>query len=142
MQLALYKGKGLIGNALVRRWTRSPYSHCELVIGDYCYSSSLMDKGVRRKQIILKPENWMLVPLPSDREAGALAYFEKTKDEGYSWLDLARSQVFNSGADEAGAAFCSEWCAAALGLPNPTSYSPKTLAELVIWLNANHWLQS
>lgn len=73
MQLALYKGKGLIGNALVRRWTRSPYSHCELVIGDYCYSSSLMDKGVRRKQIILKPEHWMLVPLPSDREAGALA---------------------------------------------------------------------
>lgn len=140
MQLALYKGKGLIGNALVRRWTRSPYSHCELVIGDYCYSSSLMDKGVRRKQIILKPEHWMLVPLPSDREAGALAYFEKTKDEGYSWLDLARSQVFNSGADEAGAAFCSDWCAAALGLPNSTTYSPKTLLSIVLWLRSQgYW---
>lgn len=140
MQLAMYKGKGLLGNAVVRWWTDSPYSHCELVIGGYCYSSSLMDKGVRRKQIILKPENWMLVSLSPALESGALAYFEKTKDESYSWLDLARSQVFNSGADEAGASFCSDWCAAALGLPNSTTYSPKTMLSIVLWLRSQgYW---
>lgn len=30
-QLALYKGKGKIGNAFIRWWTGSQYSHCELV---------------------------------------------------------------------------------------------------------------
>ena len=127
MQLAMYKGKGLIGNAVVRWWTDSPYSHCELVIGEYCYSSSLMDKGVRRKQIILKPEHWVLVPLPLSLEAGALAYFEKTQGESYSWLDLARSQVFNSGADEAGASFCSDWCAAKLYHLQPKNPAERSL---------------
>lgn len=99
-----------------------------------------MDKGVRRKQIILNPEHWMLVPLPSDREARALAYFDKTKGEKYSWLDLARSQVLNLAADEPGASFCSDWCAAALGLPNSTSYSPKTLLSLVLWFRSQgYW---
>lgn len=140
MQLAMYKGKGLIGNAAIRWWTESPFSHCELAIGDYCYSSSLMDKGVRKKQIILNPEHWMLVPLPSDREAGALTYFDRTKGEKYSWLDLARSQVLNLGTDEPGASFCSDWCAAALGLPNSTSYSPKTLLRTVLWLRSQgYW---
>lgn len=142
MKLAMYKGKGLIGNALVRGWTGSPYSHCEIVIDRSWYSSSLMDHGVRKKEIALNADHWDFIDLPEHRVYGVLSYFELTKGQRYSWLDLARSQVFNSGADEAGAAFCSEWCAAALGLPNPTSYSPKTLAELVTWLNANHWLQS
>lgn len=140
MQLAMYKGKGLIGNAAIRWWTESPFSHCELAIGDYCYSSSLMDKGVRKKQITLNPEHWTLIPLPSNLEAGALAYFEKTEGERYSWLDLARSQVLNLGSDEPGASFCSDWCAAALGLPNSTSYSPKTLLSTVLWLRAQgYW---
>lgn len=140
MQLAMYKGKGLIGNAAIRWWTDSPFSHCELAIGDYCYSSSLMDKGVRKKQITLNPEHWTLIPLPSNLEAGALAYFEKTEGERYSWLDLARSQVLNLGSDEPGASFCSDWCAAALGLPNSTSYSPKTLLSVVLWLRAQgYW---
>ena len=140
MQLAMYKGKGKIGNKPVRLWTRSQYSHCELVIGDMWYSSSLMDKGVRRKQVILNPEHWLLVPLPDNLEAGALAYFERTKDESYSWLDLVRSQMLNLAADEPGAAFCSDWCAAALGLPNSTSYSPKTLLGITLWLRSQgHW---
>lgn len=30
--LALYKGRGTLFNRLVRLWTRSKYSHCELVL--------------------------------------------------------------------------------------------------------------
>ena len=47
VQLALYKGRGTLFNALIRWWTRSPYSHCELVINGTCYSSSIRDGGVR-----------------------------------------------------------------------------------------------
>lgn len=30
VKLALYKGKGQIGNAIIRWWIRSPYNHCEI----------------------------------------------------------------------------------------------------------------
>ena len=135
--LALYKGKGKVGNALIRWWTRSPYSHCELVVNGVCYSSSLMDKGVRSKVIDLKPDHWDLVALPGVTESEVLAYFEKTKGQKYSWLDLILSQIFNWNHDEDGAAFCSDWCAAALGIPNPTMHSPKTLGALVSWVWGN-----
>ena len=109
VQLALYKGKGLIGNALIRWWTGSQYSHCELVVDGICYSSSLMDKGVRKKVIDLKPENWDLVDLPSYLAPEVLEYFERTKGQKYGWLDLIRSQIFNTASDEEGTSFCSEW---------------------------------
>ena len=129
--LALYKGKGLIGNAVIRKWTRSIYSHCELVVDGVCYSSSLMDKGVRSKQINLNDGNWDLIELPERFGKYVLDYFAKTHGQRYGWLDLIRSQLFNLGSDEPGASFCSEWCAAALGIPSPTIYSPDTLGKLV-----------
>ena len=133
VQLALYKGKGLIGNALIRWWTRSPYSHCELVVDGVAYSSSLMDKGVRSKVIDFKPEHWDMVRLPEPLSKRVIDHFAVTRGQRYSWLDLIRSQIFNGNADEDGASFCSEWCAAALGLPNPATYSPQTLSDLVRW---------
>jgi len=133
-KLALYKGKGKIGNALIRAWTRSEYSHCELVVGGICYSSSLMDGGVRCKYITLGPDHWDIIELTPKYDRAILTYYEKTRQYKYSWLDLIRSQMFNLAMDEEGAAFCSEWCAAAIGLPEPATFSPKTLAEFVKFL--------
>lgn len=133
--LALYKGKGMIGNAVVRWWTRSIYSHCELVIDNMWYGCSVMDKGVRAKSIDFNAEHWDLIPLPDYLRPRIRAYFDKTHGEPYSWLDLVRSQTFNGAYDQEGASFCSDWCAAALGLPNSVTYSPKTLGDLVVWIN-------
>ena len=137
VQLALYKGKGLIGNALIRWWTGSQYSHCELVINDKCYSSSLMDGGVREKKIDLNSEKWDVIDLPFHFRERVLEYYSSTKGKKYGWLDLIRSQIFNTARDESGAFFCSEWCANALGIPSPTIYSPKTLHALVLFLLEN-----
>lgn len=139
VQLALYKGKGKIGNALIRWWTRSPYSHCELVVNGVCYSSSIMDGGVRPKSIDLNTGHWELIDLPEILEAGVLAYFAATEGDEYGWIDLLLSQVFNTASDQRGAAFCSEWCAAAIGFPTPAIYSPRTLGELARWLSTNPW---
>ena len=92
-----------------------------------------MDKGVRSKVIDFKPEHWDMVELPESMRQKVLDYFAATRGQRYSWLDLIRSQIFNRNANEGEAAFCSEWCAAALGLPNPTTYSPRTLGDLVRW---------
>lgn len=142
VQLALYKGPGGFGNRAIRWWTRSPYSHCEIVVDGWCYSSSVMDKGVRRKrvgsgddEISLGSEHWDLVPLPWADPAQVPAYFERTDPDHYGWSSLIASQLLNRNRQTEHAAFCSEWCAAAVGLPAPASYSPATLGQLCTWLN-------
>lgn len=135
VQYAMFKGKGMVGNALVRWWKRSIYSHCELVVDGVCYSSSVMDGGVRRKQIDLKPENWDLIEIPWADKQAVLKYFDQTEGQRYSWLALIASQFFAAEYDEPKASFCSEWCAAALGIPTPQIYSPEALGRLIWWRN-------
>lgn len=133
--LALYKGKGQLGNAAIRWWTGSSYSHCELVVDGWCYSSSVMDKGVRRKQIDLADGNWDLIELPWADGATIVRYFQQTDSDVYGWPSLIASQVFNRNRPTDHAAFCSEWCARALGLPSPSIFNPATLAVQCVWAN-------
>lgn len=126
MKLALYKGSGSIGNAIIRWWTRSPYSHCEIVVGDLWYSASMLDGGVRAKRIDPNPAHWDFVALPWATDYEVKMLYAQTQGEPYGWLDLLWRQAFNRPGDSRGW-FCSEWCAAALGLPAPQAYSPATL---------------
>ena len=98
-----------------------------------------MDGGVRGKRIDLNPEHWDLIELPQHFDLHVLHHFYATEGQRYSWFDLIRSQIFNLGSDEEGAAFCSEWCARALGLPCATIFSPRTLGELVSGLLVPPW---
>lgn len=135
MRLALYKAKGKIGNAGIRWWTNSIYSHCELEIDGLCYSSSVQDHGVRKKAIYLDPDNWDFIELPWADKKKALSYFAATDSFSYGWLSLIWSQLFNRNTPNKNSQFCSEWVAAALGLPNPVSYSPRTLGEMCSYMN-------
>lgn len=118
MQLAFYKGpaKDLahkIAHWAVCFWTRSPYSHCELVIDGVCYSSSTRDGGVRSKEIDLASGNWDLVPVQGDLLM-AMVHFRGTKGLPYDWAGVMRF-VFPWLPNPARRWYCSEWCAAALG---------------------------
>lgn len=134
-RLALYKGKGNFANAVIRQWTRSEYSHCELVVAGQSYSSSMQDGGVRAKKIDFGNGNWDLIEIPWASNYRILDHFEATKWQTYGWWDLLNSQFLNRAYDAKRSAFCSEWCAAALGIPNPTLYSPGTLGSLIVHLN-------
>jgi hypothetical protein len=143
VRLALYKGKGKIGNAAIRLWTGSQYSHCELVVGEWCYSSSAMDGGVRRKavgaganQISLNEANWDLIDLPWADARRVAKYFRATDHHRYGWAALLTAQVFNRNVAPSGVAFCSAWCADALGIPNPLIYAPGAVGELCKYMNA------
>lgn len=129
VQLAAYKGEGGLFNAGIRKWTGSEYSHCEVVIYGRCYSSSIRDKGVRSKLITLDPYHWDVIDLPWADPLVALAWFALHEGDPYGFRDFVLSQMLNIRQDGRGA-FCSEACAAMIGLPNPTSYSPKTLVDL------------
>ena len=129
VQLALRKNDTRIGARLIQLWTGSIYSHCELVVDGVCYSSSVMDKGVRAKVIDLDPAKWDFIELPWADPKQIKDYFEQTDGHTYGWLSLIKSQVFNRNLSIEDSQFCSEWCANALGLPNAVSLSPGMLAQ-------------
>lgn len=137
IQLALYKGKGTLFNRLIRLWTRSEYSHCELVMPDGRWlSASGMDGGVRAKRIVLNPSHWDLIPVPWADVALIEPLFEKHQGKGYDWLGLLGSQLVPLTIDNPRRMFCSEFCAAALGFPLAQRYSPALLGEVVRRIHA------
>lgn len=135
VKLAMYKGKGTIANKIIRWWTNSPYSHCELVVDGLWYSSSVMDGGVRSKEIVDHSNHWDYFEIPWGSKDAIMEYFRLTDHHRYGWLSLIWSQLFNRNMNTSTAQFCSEWCANALAIPNAASHSPASLARLCEWLN-------
>ena len=136
VQLAFYKAKGKIGNAFIRWWTNSQYSHCEVVVDGVCYSSSVQDGGVRSKEMELKEDHWDIVDVPWGDEEYVKQYFKETDHHRYGWIGLLFNQFLNLNRDVSEAQFCSEWAARALKLPNPASQSPNSLYVLTQYLNS------
>lgn len=136
--LALYKGKGKLFNRLIRFWTRSPYSHCELVMPDGRWlSASAMDGGVRAKHIQLDLTHWDLLPLPWADARTVHHVFYRHQGKGYDWLGVFLSQLLPVAISSPKRMFCSEFCAAALGFPTPQRFSPAQLGEVVHYIIQN-----
>lgn len=138
VRLAVRKNDRRLTSRFICWWTNSKYSHCELIIDGLCYSSSMMDKGVRRKKIDLNPRKWDVIDLPWASKEVALSYFEQTRHQAYGWAGLAINQLLNMGHSTQGAQFCSQWCAGALGIPNPASLAPQSLLNWGLYLNSWH----
>ena len=135
--LALYKGKGTLFNRLIRLWTRSKYSHCEIVMPDGRWlSASAMDGGVRAKRIVLNLEHWDLIPVPWADAAYIERVFKEDLYKPYDWLGLLGSQVLPLAIDSIRRMFCSKLCAKLLGFAMPERYSPALLGEVVLRIHA------
>lgn len=135
--LALYKGKGTFFNRLIRLWTRSAFSHCELVMPDGRWlSASATDGGVRAKQIELNPDHWVLIPLPWAEAQLIERVFTVNEGKGYDWLGILASQFLPLAIDDKRRMFCSEFCAAALGFDTPQRFSPGLLGGLATYINS------
>ena len=95
--LAFYKGPPsdlvhTISHYGIRLWTWSRWSHAELVIDGWCYSSSSRDGGVRRKQIDLDSGRWDVVPidLTQYRIEQALQWFAEHDGAEYDYRGILR----------------------------------------------------
>ncbi len=136
MRAAFYKSTrpGLAGiySRGVRWWTRSPYSHCELIFSDgMAASASYMDGGVRFKRIDFDPGHWDFVDLPAHLEPAARTWFVAHAGQPY---DLLGNLHFLLGpvSDDKGKWFCSESIAAALSITDPWRYDPGVLASALL----------
>lgn len=138
LRVAFYKAEGNLMNGLIRFWDAGPYSHCELAFSDgTCASASFRDgMKVRAKAMALDLEHWDVVTLPDALEVHALQFLKETAGQPYDLFGQLRFFVSPyKGAD--GAFWCSEWVAAALGMPEPWRYGPNGLhAALAFTLGA------
>ena len=148
--LALYDNKDPydIGAKVIKKATNSNYSHCELIVRDWSYSSSIPDGGVRRKscvEVYHNPNNWTVIPILWANQEAVVRFYDITNDQPYGWLGLVVGQVFNIRIDMLGY-FCSEWVMAALmsslRVPlNAQQYSPEDAKSFVLGMNTVYALR-
>lgn len=120
--LALYKGRkkgknltallSRFSDWLTRKLTKGEYSHSEVAIVNngrtFCYSSSIRDGGVRKKEMTLDSEKWDLIKLERVSESQVRLYFEKTKGAKYDWWGAIG--IVCGIRQKRSKFFCSEWC--------------------------------
>lgn len=99
IQIALYKGPPkssdilhVITHNAIKLRTWSKYSHAELVIDGWAYSSSVRDRGVRRKQIEFDPLKWDIIEIdPSVVNLDyAMHFFLLFEGSEYDWWNILR----------------------------------------------------
>ena len=141
VQLAMYKAHGNWVNRLIRWWTGSQYSHCELVIHGVCFSSSVRDGGVRGKCMALPAGSWDVIPIPWADADSVTQWFADHERDRYGWLDLLTGQLLGMQRDHRGV-FCSEACAKALGMRSATRMSPQALLDACLDINKTQCLSA
>lgn len=141
IQIALYKGPPVddlvksITHYAIRFRTWSKYSHAELVIDGWSYSSSVRDKGVRRKQIEFDPERWDVFEIDPKRVNldYALAFFLRYEGSEYDWWNIVR-YVLPFVPQRHNQFVCFEFVAAMLNAPG---YYRVDGDDLLEWAQAN-----
>lgn len=136
VNVAFYKNyKDTIYDRLISFWTKSPHTHCELVIEGMWYSSSPRDNGVRAKRITSHLEHWDCIELqlhPFNVEK-IVEFFKREDGKKYDWTGILFSQIIQIKRQESSKWFCSEIVSKALKiggvrLPNCNQcYSPASL---------------
>jgi len=133
--LAFYRGKGNWVNALIRLWTRGPYSHTEVITKSegpnlhYCHSADRPDKGVRSKWRLLDVDEWDFVEVDADPVAVEQWYAERLHC-GYDFLGLL-GFVFRPETGDKNKYFCSEANAASIGINEAWRLDPNTLKPII-----------
>lgn len=135
MRAAFYKSTrpGVSGlyNRLVRVWERGPHSHVELVFSDgKSASASLIDDGVRFKDINFKHEHWDFIDLAGFDEVYARQWFVDHEHDPYDLWGQSRFIISPVKPSERGV-WCSEAVAAALQLCEPWRYGVNPLRAVL-----------
>lgn len=140
--LASYKSTrpGWLGvvNRAIRLCTNSVYSHSEVCVGNpfegavHCLSSTSADGGVRVKLMQLNPAKWDIVPLQGVGEPAVWEFFARHQGEPYELDGAFRTVLPFVGRPHPHKWFCSEVCAAVMGLDEPWRMYPGALHMMAV----------
>jgi hypothetical protein len=117
VKVAFRKGEDSFFASLIRWWTKSPYSHCELLFDDGRMFSAQCGQGTRFwTPGILSPNEWdlLLVPMTLEEEIAIKSFCNAEIGCGYDWWGLIASQVLRLQREHPTKWFCSETCACAV----------------------------
>lgn len=141
MYLAMFKGNGNFIDYLIRKRTKSQYSHVELVLSidsndNMVCLSSKPNEGVRCDLIKYNRWDWELVRINKSKANTVneiIDYYLATKGASYDYLGVL---AFVSKLKENPKKyFCSEWVGRALGFCDASKLTPYDLYNRVKYLN-------
>ena len=120
IKVAFYCGKGTWVNKTIRWWTKSPYSHAELImpdnktwIGISPFKTNRLDI---RENIDYNKSDWTILELYVTQEQIDVIseFFEATRGSRYDWAGMLLSQFLPYHIKRKNKWYCSEWIAYAL----------------------------
>jgi hypothetical protein len=120
VKIAFYKGQGDWRNKTIRWWTKSIYSHAELVLPDnktwVSISPILSSRVESREKVSYDPEKWDFLEFEvTDQQLRIiLNFFDDTRGCGYDWIGMIASQFLPFAIKRREKWYCSEWIAYAL----------------------------
>ena len=123
---------------LIAWWTKGKYSHVEIVINEYMYSTSPRDKEVRKKEHIVDNVSWDYVEIDLPEIKNGFEFFRQVEGEPYDWFGILGFVLpFQDRTDRW---FCSEFVSNFLKVSGckklfkyePSKISPNKLYKLLI----------
>tara|TARA_B100000683_G_scaffold124572_1_gene122056 strand:+ start:462 stop:980 length:519 start_codon:yes stop_codon:yes gene_type:complete len=127
IQVAFYKGGEGLLHRIIRWWTKSPYSHAELIMPDgktWVSISPFLTSRVapRIKYEVEDPDHWEYLTFDLNFREPVRAYqldqlykfIDSTQGSKYDWTGMIMSQVCPFLIKRRDKWYCSEWIAHAL----------------------------
>ena len=120
IKIAFYKGRGNWINKIVRWWTKSKYSHAELIMPDeltWVGISPFKGSVLRSKERKFYSElEWDFIKLTVSEEQLSVIneFYNSTKGSSYDWIGMLLSQFLPFHIKQKEKWYCSEWIAYAL----------------------------
>lgn len=141
MKIAFFKGNTLIGR-MIRFWTRSQYSHTEILLYDYqdgtydCLSADYID-GVRINRLSISLDEWDIIdidfPISKVHE-----WYSRNYGKGYDYLGLL-GFVISPLKENKNRWFCSEIVADIIGIKCSSRFNPSILYSVLDWANNDRY---
>ena len=135
IKIAFYKGKGKLHNKIIRWWTKSKYSHAELVLPDdvtwISISPFYNSKVSARPNPIYDKNKWdfLTFKINEDQYRSIIKFYDRTAGCRYDWIGMLLSQFLPFRIKQKGRWYCSEWIAYALIMTNVINWQKAPIFE-------------
>ena len=120
IKVAFFRGKGNWKNKVIRWWTKSPFSHVELILPDektwISISPFLTSRVAARNKEHVNQDNWEFVEIEvTEQQVNVIKeFYDFTEGCHYDWIGMLLSQFLPFHVKRRNKWYCSEWIAYAL----------------------------
>ena len=154
ISIAFYKARGRRRDRLIRKWTRSPYSHVEILLTD---GKSMIGINPPVKNMVKKSfpteralgKDWELVniSIEKEEEERLMEFISRTMGNKYDWIGMLLSNLIPFKVKQKNKWYCSEWVLEALVYAqilstrevSPYSYRGVSPGELFVLLKGMNY---